>query len=273
MQDREKLESYVKNHRWDAADEWLCNELCYVHTRVIRRRICTHIFAILLTVIYSGFTWGLLFPSAENIDIAKFSFAKAAFSSLDQLFEMFPGYEVVTIIGLLLLPFLVFLLLLLFTCVIKSKKYAKKGRVDNSRTVEEKIGLLDKMYSKYNHGYFEILLSYLCISVIIGVIMAAAATPNADYLFRYIFVGAMCAAVYGVCFWTVCYIVHRIYGAKEAPIFNPYHYYDYIRISRGESIYTGDDDTPTTTTFDDGDITTILDDVLDDLSGGGWGDY
>lgn len=281
MQDRKQLETYCKNSRWDDADTWVCKELVFLHTRVVRRRICSFAFAILMTLVLSGITWGGIFPGCNGVEITKFPFAKAADAFFVWMRPMIPieggGGNAVAILGLLLLPFVVWGLLSLFTCLIRSKKYAKKKgvTVNDSDVVKKKIGLLDKMYSKHNHGYEEIMFSFIFGSAIVGCIMAVCACTSPEKFGRYLFVGLVCAALYVAVFWGAGWVVSRIYEAKEAPIFNPYNYYDYIDMANGEYVYYGsDDDTPpTTSSFDDETIKTILDDVFDDLSGGGFGDY
>lgn len=282
MQDREKLEAYIKAKRWEAADEWVRNELCFVQGRVISRSICCHVFALLLTLVFSLFTWGFLFPSAENIEITRFPFAtvsKDVFVWLCGLLpETVPAPKAFAVAGLLSLPFFVFLILTFATRGVRAKKYIKKGRI--SPSLETSIGQLDKAYSRYNHGHFDILLWYLLISVIVGVIMAAVAAPSSDKVIRYLFVGAMCAALYGVCFWGVCYVIDRFYDIKSAPVFNPYYYYDYIRMANGTYVYESREETYTGPSIysddfetDDERIARIVRDVEDDLSGGGFGNY
>ncbi len=281
MQDRDLLKKYCKEGRWDEADTWLCKELTFVHSRVLRRRICMFSFSILLTLVLSGITWGGIFPTCKDVEITKFPFAKAADAFLVWLRPLIPieggGGNAVAILGLLLLPFVVWGLLSLFTCFLKSRKYAKKKRaVNDSDTVKRKIGLLDKMYDKHNHGNVEIFLSFLCISAVGGWIMAICAAPAPEKTGRYIFVGLVCAALYVAGFFGGGWVVSRIYEMREMDIFNPYNYYDYILMANGEYVYYGnDDDTPSSTGFvlDDETIQTILDDVMDDLSGGGFGKF
>ncbi len=281
MQDRDQLKNYCRNGRWDDADTWLCKELVFVHSRVIRRRICTFSYSILLTLVLMGITWGGIFPACNGVEITKFPFAKAADAFLVWMRQMIPieggGGNAVAILGLLVLPFVVWGLLSLFTCFIKSKKYAKKKRaVNDSDTVKRKIGLLDKMYDKHNHGHVGILCVFWVLSAVGGWIMAMCAHTSPENFGRYLFVGLICAALYAAGFWCGIAVVSRIYEAREMPIFNPYNYYDYILMAKGEYVYHGsDDDTPPSTGFvlDDETIQTILDDVYDSLGGGGYGNY
>lgn len=280
MQDRNKLENYCKNGRWDDADTWVCKELVLVHTRVVRRRICCFVYAILTTLVLSGITWGGIFPGCNDVEITNFPFAKAADAFFVWLRPQIPveggGGNAIAILGLLLLPFVVWALLSLFTRLIRSKKYAKKKGVteNDSNILKKKIKLLDKTYDKHNHGYEGILFSFMFGSPIVGCIMAVCASTSPEKFGRYLFVGLVCAALQFACFFCGGWLVSRIYEAREFPLFNPYTYCDYIDIVNGEYVCYGNDDTPPpTSTLDDDEITTILDDVFDSLSGKGYGKF
>lgn len=280
MQDRELLETYCKEGSWNQADTWLCKELVFVHSRVVRRRICTLGYGILLTLVLMGITWGAVFPGCNDVDNTKFPFSKAANAVWAWLRPMIPveggGGNAIAFLGLFLLPLVAWGLLSLFTCLINPKKYAKKkGVVDQSYVVRNKIELLDKLYSKHNNGHMDILLPFWLLSAVGGWIMAMCASTSPENFGRYLFVGLICAGMYALCFFGGIAIVSWFYEGKSMPYFSPYDYYDEIRRANGEYVpYSSDDDTPPTPHFelDEETIQTILDDVYGDC-GGKYGNY
>ena len=280
MQDQKLLEEYCERGSWDKADTWLCNELVFIHSRIVRRRICCFVFFALLTAVLFCIAWVVIFPDCKGIETTKFPFFKELEGVVDWARGLVPiedgGGNAVAILGALVLPFAVWGILSLLTCLIKPKKYAKKKTVNNAQPIKDKVVLLDNMYSRNRGGPMGIMCSFWLISTVIGFIMAMCASAGSENVSRYIVAGLVCAALYAACFFGAIGIVYRIYEERDWRLsFSRYDYENRIRRANGEPIvsYSDEDKPDTTFVLDEKAIKDILDDVYDDLSGRGSGNY
>ena len=107
MQDRKKLETYLKKGYWNKADEWLQDELCFLHNKVIRQRIVYHSFGVLMSFVMAFFTWVVLFPSADEKELNAFPLTTLCNNLFHMLCKAVPGGKAVVVIGLILIPCLV----------------------------------------------------------------------------------------------------------------------------------------------------------------------
>lgn len=283
MQDRKKMDGYLENKQWSLADEWIDNELRFLHTRVVRGRILDIVFFTLLTLALAILDWGTCFPSAKDISIANFPFAVFCADLFKSLCDLLPGGKPVAVIGLLLLPFIVAIILTPFTLIYRGKGYAKRIKTKGKATsidVERKIKQLDKYVSECNTGPVTISLICLIVAVLAAMIMVIASAPEGENWMRYVLIGVVISATY-IGSFLGCMWLYSLYAERRQPdTYWTTHWHDRIKMARGEYIVSYDDDEPSfpgesiyspNYESEEDKIKRIADEMVDAMTGKGFG--
>lgn len=242
MQDRKKFETYLKKGYWNKADEWLYEELCFLHNKVIRQRIVYHSFGVIMSLVMAFFTWVVLFPSADEKELKAFPLTTICNNLFNMLCKAIPGGKAVAVIGLILIPCLVALILALAFSRYKSKTYPNSiqntAKKKTAKHVEEKLKMLSGEYGKYDGEYPMLILYALFAGVFTGGVMVFSSTYGGLNPFEYIFVGIICDIVYGLIFFgCIC----PVYWLRDRMGVQSYPTYDWGKIvekTTGEYTYS-----------------------------------
>lgn len=230
MQFRHEIEGHLRNHSWSKAELWLEKEIHLLKEKSNLQRVLIHSFSVTMSLVLAFFTWVILFPSADEKELAAFPLTTVCHNLFTNLSETVPGGKAVVIIGLLLIPVLVSAVALLFYNLIKPKNFAEPTAKNSSpKKVEEKIKLLSQVYNKYDSGYITLFLYCLFAGIFTGGVMVISSTYGGLNPFEYIFVGIICDLAYAVVFGVCSYMLYSYndkHNIKRYPIYDWGKYID-----------------------------------------------
>lgn len=300
MQDRNLFESYLRRHSWSKADLWLENELALMRRIVKRQRALIHTFGVTMSLVLAFFTWVVLFPSADEKELEAFPLTTILHNLFVKLCDTVPGGKAAVIIGLIIIPFIITGAVALAFLFNRPKEIPEEtAKKSSPNKVQTQIKNLSKQNDKYQNGYITLLLYLFFAGIFTGGVMVFSAVPGGLNPFEYVFVGIICDVVYGLVFGAVSFILYSIQDSKGVPSYPTYKWDGMVedakedkkggtarsstrssyRIKETEyykekydeyyAMYMGQ--TPSSPT--DNDVSRLVKDTEEDLSGMGFGDY
>ena len=117
-------EDYVRQRNWGKACECVESYISIYRCQRARRAWITNFFCFALAVVEAFVTWVLLYPSADEKELAAFPLTTLCHTFYTKLCQNVPGGEVVVIGGLIVIMFLLCLLGILISLTIRPQKPA-----------------------------------------------------------------------------------------------------------------------------------------------------
>lgn len=217
MHDYFQIKTQLQNFQYSKACEWIENKIRLYKNKFARQMVVCNAFGILFSVILAFFTWVVLYPSADEKELAAFPLATLCNDLFNTLCETVPGGKTAVIIGLIVIPFLTSIVLAVISLFFKPKKYVATDNDDKrtARDMKERIEFLKKLHDKYEHGWPTVLFLYFVLTVVLtGIIITFGSIPGGLNPFEYVFVGAICAAVQAIPFFASAWIFSLFYKDK-----------------------------------------------------------
>lgn len=219
MQDRNAFESYLRRHSWSNAYEWLQKELCFMQRIRARQCAIVHTFGVTMSLVAAFFTWVVLFPSADEKELAAFPLATVCHDLFLKLSEALPGGKVTVVIAAVLIPFLLSIIAALVFMIIKPKPSAEQPKSITPNKVEQQIKLLSKIDGKYQKAYITLFLYTFFAGIFSGGVMVFSAAGGGLNPFEHLFVGIICDIVYGLVFGIFSFLLYWFKGVKDYPTY------------------------------------------------------
>lgn len=209
-------EDYVRQRNWGKACECVESYISIYRCQRARRAWITNFFCFALAVVEAFVTWVLLYPSADEKELAAFPLTTLCHTFYTKLCQNVPGGEVVVIGGLIVIMFLLCLLGILISLTIRPQKPATTT-CHTPQTLNGRLKVLKEYYGGLDDSHLKFVIIYFLITVFLtGGIMVFSSPIGGLNPFEYFFVGLIIAIPQAIPFVLFAWLFNVIY--PDGPI-------------------------------------------------------